>query len=136
MNRFPQANQAAPPRRPLRVLCIDDDELILESMKDCLAYFEHQVAVASGGKRGLELFRIAHLKSEPYDVVVTDMMMPELNGCVVARMIKAESPDTPVVLMTGVKEGGSTSKSVDAVVYKPPLMQELSDLLLRLGRRS
>ena len=47
------------------------------------------------------MFRTAILKSEPYDVVITDMNMPDINGYEVAQMIKIESPDTPVILMTG-----------------------------------
>ena len=129
----------ASPQRSLQVLCIDDDEQILESMKDCLAHFEHRVKVASGGKYGLEMFCTAILKSEPYDVVITDLTMPDMNGYEVARQIKAESPDTPLVLMTGA---GTTAKDarlmgapVDAVVNKPPRMRELSDLLLQLARK-
>jgi DNA-binding response OmpR family regulator len=134
-------NQAAvPPKRSLRVLCIDDDEQILESLKDCLTYFDHRVRSASGGKYGVELFCTSILKSEPYDVVIVDLCMPDFNGCEVARRIKAESPNTPVVMMTGedtaTKEAGLMSESVDAVVKKPPHIQELNNLLLRVAKRT
>jgi DNA-binding NtrC family response regulator len=129
---------AAPPKRSLRLLCIDDDEQILESTKDCLTHFEHQVKTASGGKYGIELFCTSILKSEPYDVVIVDLNMPDVNGCEVAQKIKAESPGTPIVMVTGedttAKETGFMSKSVDAVVYKPVRMQELNDLLLQLAK--
>lgn len=138
---LPAVNQAGtgpvPPRRSLRVLCIDDDEMVLESMKDFIAYFGHRVGVASGGTWGIEVFRTAILKSEPYDVVITDMNMPGVNGYAVAQMIKAESPDTPVILITGAgnttMDSGVSSASVDAVVNKPVHMQELNDLLLRMA---
>lgn len=129
---------APPSKRSLRVLCIDDDEMVLESMKDFLAHFGHRVGAASGGKRGIEVFCIAILKSEPYDVVITDMNMPDVSGYVVAQAIKAESPDTPVVLITGAgnttRDAGSISASVDATVNKPVHMKELNDLLHRLAR--
>ncbi len=125
------------PKRSLHVLCIDDDEQILEMMKDCLMHFNHRVRVASGGKYGIELFRTAILKSEPYDVVITDLSMPDVNGYEVARTIKGESPQTPVVMMTGAdtttKDGKSMSALVDAVAIKPPSIQELNNLLLRLA---
>jgi CheY-like chemotaxis protein len=127
----PQAPTA--PQRSLRVLCVDDDESILEMMKDCLAHFGHQVKVASGGKYGIELFCTAILKSEPYDVVITDLGMPDVNGHQVARSIKAESPDTPVIIMTGEGAAGMEGGAVDVVVCKPPCIQELNDLLLRLA---
>jgi CheY-like chemotaxis protein len=124
------------PPRSLRILCIDDDEQFLEMMKDCLSHYQHQVRVASGGKHGIELFCTAILKSEPFDVVITDLRMPDVDGYQVAQMIKAESPNTPVIVMTGdsasIPGGGSMAAVVDLVVGKPPRMQELNEWLLRM----
>jgi len=129
----------ADPKRCLNVLCIDDDEQILEMLKACLAHYGHQVRTASGGKYGLERFRTAILKSEPYDVVITDLGMPDLDGYQVAWAIKIESPDTPVVLLTAwganVKNDVAISSTVNAVLSKPPRMEELNNLLLRLAGR-
>jgi len=126
------------PKRSLHILCIDDDEQILEMMKDCLSHYEHRVRVASGGKYGIELFQTAMLKSEPYEVVITDLGMPDIDGYQVVRAIKDESPETPVVMMTGrdtiTKEGGTMKAVVDAVVDKPPHIEELNNLLLRIVR--
>ena len=52
--------------------------------------------VASGGKQGMELFRTAVLKKQPYEVVITDLGMPDIDGHHVARTIKAESPTYPL----------------------------------------
>jgi DNA-binding NtrC family response regulator len=126
----------AAPKRSLHVLCIDDDEQILEIMKACLAQYNHRVRVASGGKRGIEVFGTAILKSEPFDVVITDLNMPDVNGYAVASSIKNESPHTPVILMTGAHttthEASSMSSAVNAAIGKPPRMQELNELLLRV----
>jgi CheY-like chemotaxis protein len=127
----------SPPPRSLHILCIDDDEQILDMMKECLTHFGHQVRVASGGKYGVELFRTAMLKSEPCDVVITDLGMPDMDGHEAARMIKAESPSTPIIMMTGEartsKPGGAAVSAVDVVVGKPPCIKELNDLLLRMA---
>jgi len=84
------------------------------------------------------MFCTAVLKSEPYDMVITDLSMPDVNGYEVTRQIKAESPDTPLVLMTGAgttkEEARLMSAPVDAVVGKPPRMRELNALLLALAR--
>ena len=84
----------------------------------------------------MELFRTAMLKSEPYEVVITDLGMPDIAGYHVARTIKAESPKTPIIIMTGngtiTKEGGKLAAAVDAVVGKPPHIEELNNLLLRI----
>ena len=97
----------------------------------------HRVRVASGGKYGIELFRTATLKSEPYEVVITDLGMPDMDGNLVARMIKTESPSTPIIMLTGegsmTKQGGAAGSAVDAVVGKPPCIQELDTLLLRMA---
>jgi DNA-binding response OmpR family regulator len=84
----------------------------------------------------MELFRTAMLKSDPYEVVITDLGMPDIDGYQVARTIKAESPKTPIIMMTGretiVKESGAMASFVDAMVDKPPHIEELNHLLLRL----
>jgi DNA-binding NtrC family response regulator len=95
------------------------------------------VTVASGGKVGLELFRAATLDNEPYEVVITDLCMPDIDGNSVVRSIKAESPQTPVIMMTGygsfLKNNGESALPVDAVVSKPARMQDLNDLVLRIA---
>jgi CheY-like chemotaxis protein len=124
--------------RSLYILFIDDDPQVREFMIVCLAQFDHRVMVATGGKQGLEMFRTATLRNQPYDVVITDLGMPEVDGRVVARTIRAESPNTPIIMMTGwgviMKEEGETIPDVDVVVNKPPRMRELNDLLLRMAK--
>jgi DNA-binding response OmpR family regulator len=124
-------------KRSLHILCIDDDEHIRDFMTLSLTRFEHRVTVASGGKHGLELFRTATLENHPYEVVITDLGMPDIDGQCVARMIKAESPKTPVIMMTGwgtiMDDEREADLPVDAVVGKPPCMEELNDLVLRIA---
>jgi signal transduction histidine kinase/ActR/RegA family two-component response regulator len=122
--------------RALRVLCIDDEPQIRQLLNDCLTNFNHRVTVASTGKRGTELFREAMKRNQPYEAVITDLGMPEVDGHQVARTIKTESPNTPVIMMTGwgtmMKEDGETVQQVDAVISKPPGIKELNELLLRV----
>jgi len=123
-------------KRSLHILCIDDDPQVRELLNDCLTQFGHRVMVAFGGKEGLEMFCTARLKNQPYEVVITDMSMPDIDGRIVARTIKAESPSTPVIILTGwgatVRGDTAIASTVDAVVNKPPHLQELNDLLLRM----
>ena len=122
--------------RSLNILCIDDEAQIREIMNDCLTHCHHRIKLASGGKQGIELFRDARLENKPYEVVITDLGMPEVDGHQVARAIKKESPDTPVIMMTGwgsmMKADGETAPEVDALVGKPPRLEELNALLHRL----
>jgi signal transduction histidine kinase/CheY-like chemotaxis protein len=132
----PGTSPQVKPKRSLHILCIDDDAQVRQLLDDCLTHFNHRVMVASGGEHGMELFRTAMLKNQPYEVVITDLGMPKMDGHQVARTIKAESPNTPIIMMTGwgtiMREEGETASEVDAVIGKPPRMQELNDLLLRI----
>ena len=125
------------PARSLRILCIDDDEQVRGFLNACFKHFNHRVKLAAGGKHGLEMFRTATQENEPYEVVITDLGMPDMDGQRVARMIKAESPNTPVIMMTGwgsfMAAEERTALPVDAVVGKPPHIQELNDLVLRMA---
>jgi DNA-binding response OmpR family regulator len=96
----------------------------------------HQVTVAKGGKEGLDLFRTNLQAGKPYEVVITDLAMPDIDGRKVARAVKAASPKTPIIMLTGwgtmMQADGQIDPEVDAVLGKPPRMHELSGLLSRV----
>jgi CheY-like chemotaxis protein len=126
--------------RPLRILFIDDDPQLRQVMHDVLEIDHHQVTVAPGGREGLDLFRSSLFAGEPYEVVITDLGMPDIDGHHVARAIKAESPQTPVIMLTGwgtmMKTDGPPGAEVDVVLGKPPRAQELNNLLFQITERS
>jgi signal transduction histidine kinase/ActR/RegA family two-component response regulator len=123
--------------RPLRILCIDDEPELRQLMHDVLEVHHHKVSVAPGGREGLEMFRANLRAKEPFEVIITDLGMPDMDGHHVARAIKAESPGTPVIMLTGwgamMKADGEAAPSVDAVLSKPPRIQELNNLLYRIS---
>jgi CheY-like chemotaxis protein len=126
--------------RSLRILCIDDEPELRELMRDVLEAYHHKVTVAAGGKEGLEMFQSNLRGPAPYEMVITDLGMPDIDGRQVARSIKAESPRTPVIMLTGwgtmMKADKETNPEVDAVLSKPPRIQELNDLLQRISAKS
>lgn len=125
------------PCRSLRILCIDDEPELRQLLHDVLEVHNHVVTVASGGKEGLQLFRSAAHGNEPFEVVITDLGMPDMDGHHVARAVKAESPQTPVIMLTGwgtmMKAEGESAPEVDAVLGKPPRITELNALLYRMS---
>ena len=125
--------------RSLRILCIDDEPQVQELLKNCLTTLNHHVETASGGKQGVEMFRKAARENQPYEVVVTDLGMPDIDGRQVATTIKKEFHGTPIIMMTGwgtmMKEDGEAPPEVDALVGKPPRIKELNELLLRFAAR-
>ena len=122
---------------PLRILCIDDEPLLRELVKEMLERDGHSVEVSDGGQSGLETFRLAAQRGSTFDLVITDLGMPYLDGKQLARIIKKESPRTPVIMLTGwgafMKEDGDSPSDVDGIVSKPPRSRELRDALRRFG---
>ena len=81
----------------------------------------------------MELFRWARERGSPFDVVITDLGMPYVDGRQLAQMIKSESAQTPIIMLTGwgtmMKEDGDLPAQVDGVLSKPPKIVELYDML-------
>jgi signal transduction histidine kinase/ActR/RegA family two-component response regulator len=135
--RTPVAAPSQKAPSALRILCIDDEPKIRRVLADCLEAYHHNVVLASSGREGLDLFSAAAAQRKPFDVVITDLGMPDLDGKQVARGIKAIAPRAPVVMMTGwgalMSEQNEHPAEVDAVVGKPPRLDELNTLLHRLA---
>jgi DNA-binding response OmpR family regulator len=83
-----------------RVLLIDDDPLIQTTLPLVLAEHGHEVIVTSNGKQALKEIRTRPPEA-PIDVVITDILMPETDGLEVIRALRTESPNLPVVAMSG-----------------------------------
>lgn len=117
----------------LRVLCIDDEPLVRILMKDMLEADGHEAQVADGGQAGLDLFFEARKQSRPFDVVITDLGMPYLDGREVIRRIKKDSPSTPVILLTGwggrMKAEGGAPAQADHIMSKPPTVRGIREAL-------
>ena len=107
--------------------------LLREMLKEILEYNQHKVEVADGGKSGLELFQEAKKRGEPFDVVITDLGMPYIDGRQVAQTVKTESPKTPVIMLTGwgtmLNQKGENLAQVDAVLSKPPRIEDLNETI-------
>jgi PAS domain S-box-containing protein len=80
----------------VRVLIIEDEKLLRDYVADYLEDTGYNVSKAGNGREGLELFR----KLKP-DLVITDLRMPEINGLEVMAFLKAEAPETPIIVVSG-----------------------------------
>ena len=120
----------------LRVLCIDDEPLLRELLKEVLESYQYQVQTADSGQAGLDAFENARNGGKAFDAVITDLGMPGLDGSQVADKIKTSSPATPVILLTGwgtmLEARGAPVQRVDAVLSKPPRTSELVETLTQL----
>jgi signal transduction histidine kinase/ActR/RegA family two-component response regulator len=117
----------------LRILVVDDDPLLIKSLRDCLERDGHSVVTANGGQAGIDTFRTARENAEPFAVVITDLGMPYVDGNKVSDAIKGMSSSTPVILLTGwgqrLVAEGTIPAHVDRVLSKPPKLRELREAL-------
>ena len=125
----------SPSLPPLRILFVDDEPLLRELVKDILEFEGHFVEVADGGQAGVDAFRAARKRDQPFDVVVTDLGMPRLDGRQLTQILKSESPLTPILMMTGwgtLIKGEDLPAQVDGMLNKPPNIGELLEALRKV----
>jgi CheY-like chemotaxis protein len=123
----------------LRLLLVDDDPLLLKSLRDALETDGHAVLAASGGADGISVFRASLERGERIDAVITDLGMPYVDGRRVAAAVKETAPAIPVILLTGwgrrLVADGEAPPHVDRVLAKPPKLREVREALAQLCRR-
>ncbi len=116
------------------ILVVDDEPTLRETLADALASEGYDVVVAEDGRRALEVFR-----AENPDLVLLDLMLPELSGIEVCRIIRAES-DVPIVMLTAkdseIDKVVGLELGADDYVTKPFSLRELSARVRALFRRS
>jgi PAS domain S-box-containing protein len=122
-----------PPVGSMKILVVDDDPLLLKSLRDALESDGHDVTVANGGQAGIDAFLASHAAGAPYPVVITDLGMPHVDGSKVAATVKATLPATFVVMLTGwgrrLVVESEMPPGVDVVLSKPPKIAELRTTL-------
>ncbi len=122
---------AAP--RP-RVLVVDDDKAVRESLRRSLEFNGYDVALAADGAEAL-----AGIASKAPDVVVMDVMMPRLDGLETTRALRSAGNDLPILVLTARDAVGDRVEGLDAgaddYLTKPFALQELLARLRALLRR-
>ncbi len=111
-------------RRAARVLVIDDDALMRETLAEALQALGHTVSAASGGPEGLAL-----LEREAHDIIILDFAMPGMNGADVAVHAAKIRPGVPIVFSTGYSNTTAIEAAAgrDAIVLRKPFMIETLD---------
>jgi len=132
----PDSARSIAPR--MRVLIVDDDPVLLKSVCDALEGDGHAVVTANGGQSGIDAFAARVESGEPFNVVITDLGMPYIDGRKVAAAVKGMSAVTPVILLTGwghrLQAEGEVPENVDRVLSKPPKLAELRNALADCAR--
>jgi DNA-binding NtrC family response regulator len=79
-----------------KVLVIDDEQIVLNSVNKILGHGDYEVEATLSGRQGLEW-----ALSKSYDIVLTDVRMPDMGGMLILRDIKKAKPSMPVIIITG-----------------------------------
>jgi len=121
---------ATGPSSRKRALVIDDDAPVRKTLHAIVTGLGFQTDAASNGSEGLR-----HFESHPYDVVLTDLLMPGMTGWQVLEAVRERNPKIPVIIITG-SAGHDNDRRVTqpgvALVHKPVRMDFLGSMLARV----
>ena len=113
---------------PLSALVVDDDHCLLEVVHQMMAALGFRVDAATGG-----IAAMRYLSQAKYDLVVTDLQMPDMDGYALSGWLKHKSKDTKVIVMTGSTHSNVVKYMktgiVDRWMFKPFSLTELAEIV-------
>ena len=118
--------------KPSKLLIIDDDKEILSTLKYFFSTKRYEVFSASDGLEGLKLIET---EEQGFDLVITDLVMPNISGVGLIAIIKNKFPNLPVIAITGWGEHPetlATEAQADQVLEKPFELSELDKAINEL----
>jgi len=110
-----------------RILLVDDERHVRESIRLLLAMDEHTVVEANNGVEALSLFNQSR-----FDLVLADFQIPFMKGNELAAKIKQQAPRQPILMITGYGKRPGPDNPVDAVLHKPFDLNQLRHAMARL----
>ena len=99
---------AMPPAGRARVLVVDDEETIRDLLSKTLALAEYEVDLAPDGRTAIDRMRII-----PYDLLITDLRMPGVDGLAVIREARRLKVDIPVIIVTGYSSEATAIEAIN-----------------------
>ena len=116
------------------ILIVDDDEMMRAFIRELLLINDFKITEAANGKLGLKEFR----ENTP-DLVITDIIMPEMEGISFIRELRSHNKEIPIIAMTGNVHGRmeeyldiSSQLGADEILRKPIKSQEFLDTIEKL----
>jgi len=108
-----------------RILIADDEELLRILLPEALKPYDYEIDVAENGVEA-----ISHIEKKSYDLIITDYMMPEMDGLELTQRIKAKYPNIPVLIITAYGPVHDLLKSgATACIIKPFDISELQNMV-------
>ncbi len=118
-----------------KLLIIDDDDEVLTNLCKYFRQKDYQVTSASNG---LDAVKILEAETDGFDLIITDLVMPNISGVAVISIVKKKHPHTPVIAITGWgehPEALATEAKADLVMEKPFQLTELDQIISNLLSR-
>lgn len=120
--------------KQVRVLAIDDQAVILDLIAAMCQSLGYHVQTAASGSEGLRM-----ATAGKFDIILTDLAMPDMTGLQVARQIRALHPQVPIILVTGWEAGLDQTEisaaGITEVLLKPFRIEQLTDLIRSLAAK-
>jgi serine/threonine-protein kinase RsbW len=121
--------------KSVRVLVVEDSKTMQKYLLNLLSRENYQVEVASDGKAGIQLFQQGLVDGNPFDIVMTDVVMPGMSGLEVLKQVKTLNYDTVVVVLTS---DANVETAIEALnlgannfLHKPPNSEEILNVMWR-----
>ncbi|PCJ59399.1 MAG: response regulator [Rhodospirillaceae bacterium] len=96
-----------------RILVAEDDESVRQFVARALTHGGHEVTVSENG-----LLALDRLAAESYDLLLTDILMPGMDGIALALKASKENPDMPILLMTGYAAEKQRAHNLNVLIYR------------------
>lgn len=127
LGREPPRDPSAP---PMKILLVDDDELIAASTADMLEDLGHEVSKVNSGESALRLLG----GGQSFDLMITDYLMPRMTGAQLARKARRIRPQMPILLATGYADLAAGAEMHLPRLFKPYQQAQLAEEINRVGR--
>lgn len=126
----PDENEKAVCYGDERILFVDDEETIVNIAKELLTFYGYKITIFRDGLQALEGFE---KHPDDYDLIVTDMSMPNMNGLELAQRVKEIRPEIPIVLCSGfsaiINKEEALKKGVTRYLQKPLAMDHVARII-------
>ncbi|MFA0746311.1 hybrid sensor histidine kinase/response regulator [Fervidibacter sp.] len=119
---------------PLRILLVDDDPRVRRILGELMKSWGHTVVIAEDGFNALDAFLVASRSGQPFDVVITDLGMPRMNGAELVRRIREHDRQVPIIIVTAWGKEHFVPEA-DTILSKPVHSQDLKSALWKVVRQ-
>jgi PAS domain S-box-containing protein len=119
---------------PLRILLVDDDPRVRRILGELIKSWGHTVVIAEDGFNALDAFLVAFRSGQPFDVVITDLGMPRMNGAELVKRIRQHDRQVPIIIVTAWGKEHFVPEA-DAILSKPVHSQDLKSALWKVVRQ-